>query len=135
MVPTRLSPHLLPPPPPPGAVGNPHLFRFGIIPRALAYQALSTLADEQFVAVQAIVRIIRDSPYDHLLLLLPNMDEFISIFVSQLLLSPASNFKVILWSLDIVELLSERLQHRLLPFLSQFIALLSPRLGKSKPGQ
>lgn len=109
---------------------NRQLLRFSILPRVLVYQALSSLAEEQFAAVQAIVRIVRDTPHEHLLLLIPHMDEFLSVFISQLLLDSASNFKVILWTLDIVELLSERLKHRLEPYLSQIVFLLSRRLGK-----
>lgn len=112
------------------AYGPLHLHRFGIFPRALIYQALSTIPEEQFSAVQSIVRIVRDCPTEHLLLLVPHLDEFLSVFVSQLLLDGASNFKVILWTLDIIELLSERLKHRLHPYMSQIVLLLSRRLGK-----
>lgn len=114
---------------PPAAYPNRHLLRFGIFPRVLIYQALSSLADEQFAAVQAIVRIVRDTPSEHLLLLLPHMEEYLTIFVTPLMLEASTNFKVILWMLDIVELLSERLQHRLHPFLSQIVGLLAKRLG------
>lgn len=109
---------------------NRHLLRFGIFPRVLIYQALSSLAEEQFAAVQAIVRIVRDTPHEHLLLLLPHMEEYLTIFVTPLMLEASTNFKVILWMIDIIELLSERLQHRLHPFLSQIVGLLTKRLGK-----
>lgn len=108
------------------------MIRFGIFPRVLIYQSLSTIAEEQFAAVQAIVRIVRDVPAEHLLLLLPHMDEFLSIFVAQLLLDSSSNFKVILWTLDIIELLTERFKARIHPNLSQLVLLLSQRLGKLK---
>ena len=120
---------ILYPPTAASLVANPHLLRFGIFPRVLIYQALSSIAEEQFAAVQAIVRIVRDAPNDHLLLLLPHMDEFLSVFVSQLLLDSSSNFKIILWTLDIIELLTERFKLRIHPHLSQLILLLSQRLG------
>ncbi|KAH9423399.1 hypothetical protein DERP_003678 [Dermatophagoides pteronyssinus] len=121
------SPILYPTPP-----TNPHLLRFGIFPRILIYQALSSIADEQFAAVQALVRIVRDSSNEHLQLLLPHMDEFLSIFITQLLLDSSSNFKIILWTLDIIELLTERFRQRLQPNLSQIILLLSQRLGDNR---
>ncbi|OTF78392.1 hypothetical protein BLA29_001520 [Euroglyphus maynei] len=113
-------------------ITNPHLLRFGIFPRVLIYQALSSIAEEQFAAVQALVRIVRDAPNEHLLLLLPHMDEFLSVFVSQLLLDSSSNFKVILWTLDIIELLTERFKLRIHPNLSQLVLLLSQRLGDNR---
>lgn len=118
--------------PPAPHYANLHLVRFGLFPRVLIYQALSSIPEEQFDAVQAIVRIVRDAPHEHLLQLIPHMDEFLSVFISPLLLDGNSNFKVILWTLDIIELLSERLMHRLHPYLSQIVLLLSRRLGKFK---
>ncbi|KPM05457.1 protein FAM179B-like protein [Sarcoptes scabiei] len=109
-----------------------HLTRFGIFPRILIYQAISSIAEEQFAAIQAIVRIVRESPQNQLVLLLPYMDEFLSIFIAKLLWDDMSNFKVILWSLDIIELLSDRFGLQIHSNLSQLILLLSRRLGDTR---
>ena len=79
-------------------------------------------------AIDSVVTIVKEVETKKLVHMLPEMKRFLEEFVQNNLLEQNS-FKVTLSSLDIIEILVERLKTSMSPFLEQIVSILAKRLG------
>ncbi|KAG9510598.1 TOG array regulator of axonemal microtubules protein 1, partial [Fragariocoptes setiger] len=104
--------------------------RFGIFPRYLITMALSSRQPDKIDALQQMMVIMRESPINHLAILLTYFDSFLDQFLARLM--EHSDYKVELIAIDMIETIVVRTKVSTMAYMRPIVNLLVKSLGDSR---
>lgn len=105
--------------------------KFGIFPRQLVTAALNSRYTDRIEALQEMMCIIRDSPINHLAILITYFDSFLEQFLTRLMES-GTDYKVELIAIDMIETIVIKTKISTMQYVRPLIGLLMKTLGDSR---
>lgn len=113
-------------------LGNNEL-KFGIFPRHLIRAALhAPRYSDRLEALERIMCMVRESPINHLAILMSYFDAFLDEFVARLIMEPQGDYKIELVALDLLETLVIKTKVSTMPYVNAMVALLVRCLADSR---
>lgn len=105
--------------------------KFGIFPRMLVSGALNARYLDRIEALQEMMCIVRDSPINHLAILMTYFDSFLEQFLAPLM-EPNTDYKVELIAIDMIETIVIKTKVSTMHYVRPMINLLVKTLGDSR---
>lgn len=105
--------------------------KFGIFPRQLVNAALNSRYTDRIEALQEMMCIIRDSPINHLAILMTYFDSFLEQFLTRLTES-GTDYKVELIAIDMIETIVIKTKISTMQYVRPIIGLLMKTIGDSR---
>lgn len=109
-----------------------HELKFGIFPRHLVGAALNARQSDRMEALQAMMCIIRDSPINHLAILITYFDSFLEQFLARLMEPNGTDFELELIAIDMIETIVIKTKVSTMQFVRPLVGLLVKTLGDSR---